>query len=203
MRYLMTHSLLSSWLYLLKANPYEDLYSTKDPEEEFLRVLRREPVETNEAMRNGNEFEDLVTRLAAGEEIDTEHKWYSAVAKAAEIVKGGTVQYKAKDTIVVSGMEFLLYGRLDFLKAGTIIDTKFSKGYERGKYLDSTQHPTYLRLIPEADSFMYLVSNGTDVWTETYLREETPDIVPTIEAFVEWLNDRGLMDVYKKHWEAL
>lgn len=203
MRYLMTHSLLSSWLYSLKANPYEDLTTDKDPEAEFLRVLRREPTETTEAMRNGIEFEDLVTQIAAGEDVDTEHKWYSAAEKAAQIVKGGTVQYKAKDTVIISGMEFLLYGRIDFLKAGVVIDTKFSKGYERGKYLDSTQHPTYLRLIPEAESFMYLVSNGTEVWTEVYRRDETPKIEPIIEAFVDWLNDRGLMDVYKEHWRAL
>ena len=202
-RYLMTHSLLSSWLYAMKSNPYEDNTTEKDQAEEFLRVLRRESTETTEAMRNGIEFEDLVTNIAAGEDVDTDHKWYSAAAIAAQKVKGGVVQYKAKMEIEVSGIRVLLYGRIDFLKAGVVIDTKFSKSYERGKYIDSTQHPTYLRLIPEAESFMYLISNGTDVWTEIYRRDETADIEPVIADFFRYLNEKNLMDTYKKYWVAL
>ena len=105
--------------------------------------------------------------------------------------------------IEVSGIRVLLYGRIDFLKAGVVIDTKFSKSYERGKYIDSTQHPTYLRLIPEAESFMYLISNGTDVWTEIYRRDETADIEPVIVDFFRYLNEKNLMDTYKKYWVAL
>ena len=30
-RYLMTHSLLSSWLYAMKENPYEDASTERDP----------------------------------------------------------------------------------------------------------------------------------------------------------------------------
>lgn len=203
MRYLMTHSLLSSWLYAMKGNPYEDMTTEKNTEDEFLRVLRREPTETNEAMRNGIEFEDLVTQIAAGEDVDTDHKWYAAASKAAQKVKGGTVQYKAKKEVEINGIRVLLYGRIDFLKAGEVIDTKFSKGYERGKYFDSTQHPMYLRLIPEAHSFTYLVSNGTETWTETYRRDETEPIEPVIADFFRWLENKGWMDIYKQHWEAL
>ena len=202
-RYLMTHSLLSSWLYAMKSSPYEDLTSEKDPLAEFMRVLRREPTETTEAMRNGLAFEDMVTRIASGEDEDTEHKWYLAACKAAKVVRGGIYQYKAKTEIEVSGIKVLLYGRIDFLKAGRVIDTKFSKGYERGKYFDSTQHPVYLQLVPEAEEFVYLISNGTDVWTETYRREETQDIEPIISAFFMFLETNGLMDKYKKHWLAL
>lgn len=202
-RYLITHSLLSSWLYAMKSNPHEDLTTEKDPGEEFLRVLRREPTETTEAMRNGIEFEDMVTNIAAGNDVDTEHKWYAAAAKAAQKVKGSVVQYKAKKEIEVSGIRVILYGRIDFLKAGVVIDTKFSKSYERGKYIDSTQHPTYLRLIPEAESFMYLVSNGTDVWTEAYRKDETADIEPVIADFFRYLNVKGLMETYKQYWSAL
>lgn len=202
-RYLMTHSLLSSWLYAMKSNPFEDITTEKDPWEEFLRVLRREPTETTEAMRNGIEFEALVTDIAAGADADTDHKWYSAAAIAARKVKGGVVQYKAKMDIEISGIHVLLYGRIDFLKAGVVIDTKFSKSYERGKYIDSTQHPVYLRLIPEAESFMYLVSNGTDVWTEVYRRDETMDIEPVIADFFRDMEEKGLMHLYKEHWVAL
>ena len=132
-RYLMTHSLLSSWLYAMKDSPYADAATDHDPYADFLQTLRREPTETTEAMRNGLEFEDLVTGIANGGEVDTMHKWYAAACKAAEYIKGGVCQYKAKTEIVVSGMTLLLYGRIDFLKAGKVIDTKFSKSYERGK----------------------------------------------------------------------
>ena len=78
------------------------------------------------------------------------------------------VYLDGKKLVEVNGMEFVLYGRLDTLKAGTIYDIKFSGSYDKGKYVDSTQHPTYMELIPEADQFTYVVSNGQNVWTETY-----------------------------------
>ena len=121
----------------------------------------------------------------------------------AAIIKGGQLQFKARRTIQVRGMDVVLYGRLDALKAGTIYDIKFSKGYERGKFYSSTQHPTYMLLIPEAQTFSYLVSNGMDVWTECYRRDETPDICPIISDFFDWLDAFGLMNVFKEHWKAL
>ena len=38
--YLVTHSLLSSWLHLIRENPYEDLTTEGDPLAEFVLVLR-------------------------------------------------------------------------------------------------------------------------------------------------------------------
>ena len=99
-------------------------------------------------------------------------------------------------------MDLVLYGRLDALKAGTVYDIKFSGKYERGKYTDSTQHPVYLELIPEADAYSYLVSNGSDLWTETYRREESRDIEPIIYDFLDWLYCMGLMDLYREKWLA-
>lgn len=200
-RYLMTHSLLSSWLYAMKSNPYEDATTEKDPMEEFMLTLRREPTPVTQAMQNGLDFEDLVTDIVNGESYD--HEWYDAAAKVAQRVAGGILQYKAKREIVVGGLTLLLYGRLDCLKAGDVIDIKFSKGYDRGKYISSTQHPTYLELIPEAKQFIYIVSNGSEVWTETYRREETADIKPIIADFLEWLATMDLLDLYKEKWMAL
>lgn len=200
--YLLTHSLLSAWLYAMRDNPYEDLTTERDSRDEFLKSLRREPTETTEAMQNGIEFEDLVTDIV-NQDYDESHKWVEAAKKVANIVRGGKLQYKAKKPIEVGGEQFLLYGRLDVLKAGQIIDIKFSKSYDRGKYLTSTQHPTYLELISEAEQFTYIISNGNDVWTETYLREETPSIYPIIEDFVAYLKANGLWEVYTQHWSAL
>ena len=75
-------------------------------------------------------------------------------------------------------------------------------GYDRGKYFSSTQHPTYFEIVPEAKSFTYLVSNGSEVWTERYYREETPSIIPTISDFLEWLDALGLAPLYKEKWLA-
>lgn len=201
--YLLTHSLLSSWIYAMKSSPYEDLTSERDAYGDFLKTLRREPTETTQAMQNGIDFENMVTDIVNGAEVDSEEKWYNAASTVAEIVRGGQLQYKAKKRITVSGVPILLYGRLDVLKAGEIIDIKFSSGYERGKYFDSTQHPVYLELIPEAYQFTYLTTNGSDVWKETYRRDETNSIVPTIEYFLSYLNESGLWEEYAKHWEAL
>ena len=200
--YLLTHSLLSSWLYAMKSNAYDDITNEKDSLAEFVRTLKKEQATQTQAMVNGLVFEDLVTDIVNGD-ADTDHRWYRAAEKAAQMIKGGQLQYKAKKQLVVSGVPILLYGRLDVLKAGEIIDTKFSESYERGKYFHSTQHPTYFELIPEAYQFVYLISNGTEVWTETYRRDETPSIIPIIADFIDYLKANNLWDIYTSYWKAL
>lgn len=220
-RYLMTHSLLYSWLYAMKDSPYEDATTEKDAYAEFLQTLRREPTPTTKAMQAGIDFEDLVTKVLQGDGIAAyhkenrntgdlekelypvvEHPWYEGANDVAGIIRGAQLQHKVSKEIVVDGMTLLLYGRLDALKAGTIYDIKFSPKYERGKYIESTQHPTYLELIPEAQRFIYLVSNGTLVWTEPYERADTPSIYPTISTFLAWLTETGHMATFKEKWLA-
>lgn len=200
-RYLMTHSLLSSWLYAMKENPYEDATSERDPYAEFLTTLRREPTEQTEAMMKGIMFEDMVTAITRGAG-DPDDRWYAAASKVADIVGGGLLQYKASKEIQVGGLTLILYGRLDSLKAGVIRDIKFTSSYDRGKYFASTQHPTYFEIVPEARRFEYLVSNGSEVWTEPYDRAETPSILPTISDFLDWLRAVGLMEIYREKWLA-
>lgn len=200
-RYLMTHSLMSSWLYAMKENPYEDLTTARDPLAEFVATLNKEQTPPNEAMMNGIAFEDLVTAITKGHG-DPKDRWYDAASRVARIVSGGALQYRASKIIEVGGLTLVLYGRLDCLKSGEIYDIKFSKSYDRGKYHDSTQHPTYLELVPEARGFTYIVSNGSEVWTEPYRRDETPAIIPTISDFLDWLQAMGFMDTYKEKWLA-
>ena len=221
-RYMITHSLLSSWLYSMKENPYEDATTERDAREEFLSTLRREPSETSFAMQKGIDFENLITAVIEGrptalyhwQNKDTkeirekvystaDHPWYMAASQIAKELDGHLLQFKAKREVAVSGMKILLYGRLDGLGAGTITDTKYTSNYEHGKYFDSTQHPMYFELVPEANTFIYTVSNGKDVWHETYLRERTPSIIPTVSAFLDYLTAAGLMPVFKEHWKAL
>ena len=203
--YLMTHSLLSSWLYSLRENPYEDMETEKDAREEFLKVLRREPTEVTEAMQNGNDFEALVTKILtgnAGTAFAFEPKWYDAASAVASELQGAQLQFSVSKRVLIAGQEYVLHGRFDALRAGVISDIKFSKSYEKGKYFDSTQHPMYMFLMPTANEFTYIVSNGSGVWHETYTREETRDIFPIITAFLSWLEDAGLLELYRKHWVA-
>ncbi len=215
---MITHSLLSSWLYSIKEDPFSDATTEDTSRDDFLRVLRREPTPTSEAMQNGIDFENLVTEIVngghsemvmevlqepnSGEIIESKKypKWFGAAVQVARMIQGGKLQVVARETVQISRMEILLYGRLDVLKAGHIYDIKFSKGYERGKYISSTQHPMYMELVPGAEDFTYLVSNGTDVWTETYRRDETPAIGPIIRDFLGWLEENGLMQIYLTHW---
>lgn len=200
-RYLITHSLLSSWFYAMKNDPYEDATTEKDPLQEFLRVLRREPTETTESMQRGIDFENLVDAVARGGG-DPEDKWYTAAQKVANRIRGGTSQIKISREVQVDGYTLVLHGRLDWLKAGEIFDVKFTKNYDPGKYYTSTQHPMYFELVPEAQSFTYLASNGSGVWPETYRRDESPSILPTISDFLEWLTATGYMDLYQQYWVA-
>ena len=137
-RYLMTHSLLSSWLYTMKGNPYEDMTTERDPMAEVMLTLRREPTPTTEAMQNGIDFEDLVTSIINGRG-DPNNQWYAAAEKVARRCAGGILQYKAKKVVEVGGVSLLLYGRLDCLKAGEIIDVKFTKSYDAGKYFEMVE----------------------------------------------------------------
>lgn len=104
--------------------------------------------------------------------------------------------------MVIDGIPFLLYGRLDVLKAGEIYDIKFSHSYRPGKYLDSPQHPMYFACCPEVERFTYLVSNGRDLYREIYTRNETPEIETIVKPFVQYLEFSELDELYAEKWKA-
>ena len=120
----------------------------------------------------------------------------------ADRVKDAQFQVAAQRTAVVEGIPFLLYGRLDALKAGVIYDIKFSRSYQVGKYLDSPQHPMYCALVPEARRFEYLVFTGSDVCVEKYGREDSPDVLGTIRDFMRYLEASKLDKLYCQKWET-
>lgn len=195
-RYLMTQSLLAAWQYNLSGGP----------QEEFLSVLRREKTEQTQAMKDGIEFERLVWECACGKEPEEKHKWAQGIREIAEIVRGGAYQVALSDEAEIEGEEYLLYGIADFVKQGVIFDVKFSKRYEnRGNvnyYLTSPQAPMYLRLLPGAKQFVFLISDGAQVFREAYTQEEITPIENTAAAFTEDLKQRGLWDIYTAFWRA-
>lgn len=195
-RFLLTQSLLASWL---------RMYSAVDPDQakkEFLKTLERKPIKPNKYMLDGIRFENMVSACAAGADPPKGHKWSGAVREMAEILSGAPFQVPAYADKEISGLKFLLYGRLDALKSGTIYDIKFSRAYQPGHFLSSPQHPMYFELIPEAKSFEYLVFTGSDVCRERYSRADTPPIKETVEQFVTYLEASNLEQIYIDHWKA-
>lgn len=196
MRYLLTQSLLSAWLYQYEA------YDPDDAHAEFMSTLMREPVQPTKAMLDGQKFENMVTAYCNGAALDPGHEWARSIAEVSKIVKGGQAQVALYRDYEVSGVHFLIYGRLDWLKAGTIYDTKYSKTYEVGKYDESPQHPMYFALCPEARRFEYIVSDGNDVYIEPYYRDSAPPIDWHISDFLRYLKDAKLDQIYFDKWKA-
>lgn len=225
-RYKITQSLISAWNYV--HNCWEGQEDAAM--ESFLTALRGEKEElTPEQMQNiqnGFDFEKLVTDIATGafhpqyefdgmtdpdtcEETCKEvyPKWYRPAAEFGAILRGAQFQVRIHRSITVRGMEFEIHGVLDALKEGVIYDIKFkNKSFGSsdiaGDWLDSPQHPFYFYLVPEARKFLYLVSDGNDIYIEQYLPEETRKAADIISEFVDFLETAGLMDVYKTNWQV-
>ncbi|MCD8143934.1 MAG: hypothetical protein LUD79_01105 [Oscillospiraceae bacterium] len=197
-RVLLTHSLLNSWLYQYKAPDSDGAHGS------FMQTLRRDPTETTEAMQRGIDFENLVGGWVGGNRaVPEEHsKWAGAIETIGTILEGAALQAALYRDLVVEGQPILLYGRLDGLKAGIIYDIKFTGKYETGKFTDSPQHPVYMTLCPEARAFVYLITDGTDVFTESFTQAETPPLEPLVQEFFEYLDAASLMDVYLEKWAA-
>jgi hypothetical protein len=153
-------------------------------------------------MLDGRQFENMVAAYCNGAVIDDKHKWAKSIKEVGEIVKDSAFQVKLSKEVNINGVDFVLYGILDNLKCGEIIDTKFSKTYKMNKYLDSPQHPMYFELCPEADKFTYLISNGKDVYKETYLRENTGSIITEIKLFMDFLDRNNLVKTYADMWRS-
>ena len=202
-RYLITQSLLSAWQYMFDC--YEG--GEEEAKASFLRALNREKEEPTQAMLDGLAFEKAVYGYASGTDV-TPDNWKSGVEKTAAYLRGAQFQVRVSRELEIDGMTFLVYGVLDALKAGTIYDVKYKvKSFGSlelaGSYLESPQHPAYFYLVPEAYEFVYLVSDGEDLYTERYTPQECKGIERFIRDFVKSMRDMGLLDLYRQKWEAL
>lgn len=197
---LITPSLLNSWLYIYLAPQYvresekdemcledKQLSASRWARTSFLDTLRRVKNETTPAQQRGIDYEDAT---------------YKGETPASPYVEGGQFQIVGKKFETIDGVDFLLYGRLDCLKGGTIYDIKRVSQYAVQKYLHSAQHPFYLHLFPRAKKFTYLVDDGYAFHTETYWRDEVKPIEQTIREFIEWLKNEDLWDDYELYWKA-
>lgn len=204
MKYLITQSLISSWMYIFNcADGYEE-----DALASFLDTLKRIPSETTEAMQNGIDFERNVYKVASGQAPEPEFEaWIPGIEKVAARITRAAVQVRLSRSLKIGDDEFLIYGILDALKAGVISDVKFkNKKFGSlelaGDYLDSPQHPFYFYICPEAYEFNYLVSDGEDLYVETYHPNECRTAEEIIREFLSWLSANGYTNIYKEHWSA-
>jgi hypothetical protein len=197
----ITKTLLDSWAYTFDC--YEG--GEEDAMNDFLKTLNREPIEENEAIANGKAFEKLVEDMAEGREVSP-GKWNEGARKCAEIVKGGQWQVHVDTDLTVGGREFWLHGFCDVVKAGVIYDIKFKQksfgGLDLyGSYRNHSQHSAYLRCLPEAYEFVYLVSDGDELYTEAYTRQTCRPIEDIIQEFMNWLESKPeLLKIYEEKW---
>jgi len=170
--------------------------------EDFLKTLRREPIQQNKAMLEGIRFENVLNATLKGAEIGIDHEWYKPIMELYPTLAGAQQQVRLSRDLTVNGVTFVCYGVLDFLKAGTVFDTKYSKTYSVGKYLDSPQAPMYLFLVPEAREFQYKICDGKYIYTETYRPDEVEPIERTIKHFMDFLDKQDLIKTYCDNWKS-
>ena len=209
MRYLLTQSLLAAYAYMFDC--YEG--GEDDAKDAFDQALLRVKSPPTEAMQNGVDFENFVYGLATNNPsllpsgMTEAHKWFPGAKAISDIIRGAQLQVRASRPIRIDGTDYLIYGVLDALMAGVIYDVKFkNKDFKRidlaGAYRESPQHPFYFYCVPESFEFQYLVSDGEDLYIETYHPDECPTAEQIIRPFLGWLESNNLMDTYRQLWVA-
>lgn len=198
----ITKTLLDSWNYLFDCVEGQE----DNAREEFLTTLKREQTPPNEAQQAGLDFEKLVMRIAQGEDVSYMEKGYNGAKQIADIVRGGQWQVHVDTDVEVDGRTFWLHGFCDVIKAGVIYDVKFkTKSFNNldlwHSYSHSSQHCAYLRCVPEAYEFVYLVSDGDSLYTEAYDRRNSEPIENIIRNFMNWLKgEPELLQIYEERW---
>lgn len=191
-KFLITQSLLSSWEWALTTGNMDELSAS----------LRREKKPQSKAMLDGIRFENCLEEVILGAEIEKDHEWFKPIKQLARYLQDTQYQVKLSRPLIVNDVEFVCYGIFDFLKAGIIYDTKFSKSYHVGKYLTSPQTPMYFYLCPEAYEFQYLICDGKYCYRETYRPDEVEPIEKKISRFMNWLDKTNNVDLYCENWKS-
>ena len=102
------------------------------------------------AMLDGAAFENCLNATLDGAEIDPSHEWYKPITQLYGILAGAQQQVALSRDMTIDDLDLVLYGKLDFLLAGHIYDTKYSKTYNVGKYYDPLlQHFEVPLLVPK------------------------------------------------------
>ena len=194
-KFRLTQSLISA---------FEWSFKTEDGYDDFIRALNRQPKQPTTQMLNGIKYENLLNSVLDGQELPKDHEWYSPIMEMADELWGAQQQVVLFRDIKVDGVNFLIHGVLDYLKAGRIFDCKFSKHYSLNKYAwwNTPQTSFYLYLVPEAFDMTYIISDGKYVYRERYPRDIVEDIEPRIRNFMRFLEKQNLIDIYVEKWRV-
>lgn len=179
---------------------FDFIFKREDGWDDFLLTLNREKKPPTQAMLDGVAFESAVNGVLDGFPVSKDNPLAEQINWCADYLNGSQKQVTLYKAINLDGEQICLHGVLDFLKAGTIYDTKFSKTYSVGKYYTSPQTPMYFALVPEAKRFEYVVCDGKYVYRESYTPDEVTPIETHIRHFIRFVKERGLWDTYKEKW---
>lgn len=195
--YRLTASLLNSWI------------RATDPEacgteyEDFLADLGREKRPISPAAQAGINFENAVYAVSVNHALaeGTDERDINAAYTFGQRMREAAYQVRGEKEISLMGLRINLVGIADFIHAGIITDIKRVQRYEYGKYQFSAQHPMYMEIFPEALRFDYLIWDGAYAYVEQYRRGDFTPIRETAEAFLRYLADANLSDIYLTKWK--
>lgn len=185
--YKITATLLNSWLYYLSSS--QDI-------EEFVKVLKKEPIEDNQGyLLRGEEFEKEVYNKQVKEinNIIEDTRCY-------QTRKEKDLEIKIDNQII----KIRVVGIADFIYKNCVFDIKRVSEYHLAHYLnDTTQHYIYCMLF-NAKHFKYLIyDNNEDLHIESYdesVDTSTNKTISIISQFIQFLKRTNLYMLYTKNW---
>ena len=175
--------------------------------EEYLNRLNKIYTPPNERMQMGIDFEHYVCnypKMKGTREGRGAEEYDLCASQCYDKIKGGVFQQKIRKVIEFSGEQILITGVPDVIIRNEVIDIKFVKSYDIGKYEYSAQWRTYLWMTG-LESFTYLISNGKDVWEEYYSNSSNVEVElkSLIGKFLLSLeNDFEAKDAYYRNWRS-
>jgi hypothetical protein len=191
--------LLNSWVYYRDCDAaYQD--SVK---QSFLNSLKKIPFEPTEAMKKGIQFEKDVYDFCDGFRPGVITNYWECVEEVSRHIKGGVRQIVVQKDINVCKMDFLLYGKMDALKGPIGYDIKFTENYEYPKYKETSQHVIYLGCLTDTPVFRYLISNEREVYTEDYLKQNSPSCEFFVYQFISFIkNWPEAWEIFLANWKT-
>ena len=194
-KFRLTQSLMSA---------FEWSFKTEDGYDDFIRALNRQPKQPTTSMLLGTQYENILNSVLDGQELPEDHEWFKPIMEMAAELDGAQQQVVLFRDIKVDGVNFLIHGVLDYLKAGHVFDCKFSQRYHLNKYAwwNTPQTSFYLYLVPEAMDMTYIISDGKEVFRERYPRDIVEPIEPRIKNFMRFLEKQNLIDTYTEKWRV-
>lgn len=173
--------------------------------ESLSNMLAREWSEPKGSAKRGIEFEDSIYRVLNAKVLIKDIKCTEKFKKILQYLNGGVFQKKAKKFLIIDGVEYCIYAKMDVWFPEKIIDIKTSgkewNQYSEGNYLSSFQHRLYC-YVTGIDYFEYYVvlfdgDEGRDI-LDTHIISYGVDDFKKLEAEI-FEGVRGMIRFLKMH----